>query len=171
MIFLGIGSNLDSKFGDRYNNIRRTLKLIQEEKIVLKKISKFYETPSYPNKKNPKFINIVIEIEYNLDPEMLLKKIFLIEKKMERKRNTKNEPRTCDIDIIDFKGLIKNQKNVVLPHPKMHKRNFVLFPLKERIPAFPKAPHFTPLYSEPRASAASSITTILLLLHISMIIS
>tara|TARA_B100002051_G_C16556972_1_gene545510 strand:+ start:175 stop:687 length:513 start_codon:yes stop_codon:yes gene_type:complete len=131
MIFLGIGSNLDSKFGDRYNNIRRTLKLIQEEKIVVKKISKFYETPSYPNKKNPKFINIVIEIEYNLDPEMLLKKIFLIEKKMERKRNTKNEPRTCDIDIIDFKGLIKNQKNVVLPHPKMHKRNFVLFPLKE----------------------------------------
>ncbi len=131
MIFLGIGSNLDSKFGDRYNNIRRTLKLIQEEKIVVKKISKFYETPSYPNKKNPKFINIVIEIEYNLDPEMLLKKIFLIEKKMERKRNTKNEPRTCDIDIIDFKGLIKNQKNLVLPHPKMHKRNFVLFPLKE----------------------------------------
>ena len=131
MIFLGIGSNLDSKFGDRYNNIRRTLKLIQEEKIVVKKISKFYETPSYPNKKNPKFINIVIEIEYNLDPEMLLKKIFLIEKKMERKRNTKNEPRTCDIDIIDFKGFIKNQKNVVLPHPKMHKRNFVLFPLKE----------------------------------------
>ena len=131
MIFLGIGSNLDSKFGDRYNNIRRTLKLIQEEKIVVKKISKFYETPSYPNKKNPKFINIVIEIEYNLDPEMLLKKIFLIEKKMERKRNTKNEPRTCDIDIIDFKGLIKNQKNVVLPHPKMYKRNFVLFPLKE----------------------------------------
>ena len=51
MIFLGIGSNLDSKFGDRYNNIRRTLKLIQEEKIVVKKISKFYETPSYPNKK------------------------------------------------------------------------------------------------------------------------
>ena len=131
MIFLGIGSNLDSKFGDRYNNIMRTLKLIQEEKILVKKISKFYETPSYPNKKNPKFINIVIEIEYNLDPEMLLKKIFLIEKKMERKRNTKNEPRTCDIDIIDFKGLIKNQKNVVLPHPKMYKRNFVLFPLKE----------------------------------------
>ena len=86
MIFLGIGSNLDSKFGDRYNNIRRTLKLLQEEKIVVKKISKFYETPSYPNKKNPKFINIVIEIEYNLDPEMLLKKIFLIEKKNGKKK-------------------------------------------------------------------------------------
>ena len=63
MIFLGIGSNLDSKFGDRYNNIRRTLKLIQEEKIAVKKISKFYETPSYPNKKNPKFINIVIALQ------------------------------------------------------------------------------------------------------------
>ena len=131
MIFLGIGSNLESKFGNRFSNIKRALKLIEYEKIKIKKISNFYETPSYPNKKNPNFINIVIQIDFQYKPEDLLKKISIIEKKMERIRSVKNEPRTCDIDIIDFNGEIFNKKNIVLPHPKLHERNFVLFPLKE----------------------------------------
>ena len=50
---------------------------------------------------------------------------------MKRIRIVKNEPRTCDIDIIDFNGEVFNKKNIVLPHPKLHERNFVLFPLKE----------------------------------------
>ena len=50
---------------------------------------------------------------------------------MKRTRSVKNEPRTCDIDIIDFNGEILNKKNIILPHPKLHERNFVLFPLKE----------------------------------------
>ena len=134
MIFLGIGSNLNSKFGNRFFNIKKTLDFISDEKIKVKKKSSFYETPSYPNIKNPKFINIVIEIEFNLNPESLLKKILLIEKKMERIRNFKNDPRTCDIDIIDFNGMVIRKKNINLPHPKSHERNFVLFPLKEICP-------------------------------------
>jgi len=131
MIFLGIGSNLKSKFGNRFSNIKRTLELISYEKIKIKKISNFYETPSYPNKKNPKFINIVIQIDFQHDPGDLLEKILIIEKKMKRKRSAKNEPRICDIDIIDFNGKILNKENIILPHPKLHERNFVLFPLKE----------------------------------------
>ena len=134
MIFLGIGSNLNSKFGNRFSNIKKTVDLILHEKIKIKKISNFYETPSYPDINNPKFINIVIEIESNLNPESLLKKIFFVEKKMERKRNFKNEPRTCDIDIIDFDGIVISKKNINLPHPKSHERNFVLFPLREICP-------------------------------------
>ena len=134
MIFLGIGSNLNSKFGNRFFNIKKTLDLILDEKMKIKKKSSYYETPSYPNTEDPKFINIVIEIEFNLNPENLLKKILLIEKKMERIRNFKNEPRTCDIDIIDFNGMIISKKNIDLPHPKSHERNFVLFPLKEICP-------------------------------------
>ena len=134
MIFLGIGSNLNSKFGNRFLNIKKTLDLILYEKIKKKKISNFYETPSYPNLKNPRFINIVIQIEFNLSPENLLKKILFIENKMERTRSLKNEPRTCDIDIIDFNGLLINKNNIILPHPKAHERNFVLFPLKEICP-------------------------------------
>ena len=53
---------------------------------------------------------------------------------MHRIRTIKNAPRTCDIDIIDFEGKVINKKNIVLPHPKAHKRNFVLIPLFEIYP-------------------------------------
>ena len=134
MIFLGIGSNLDSKFGNRFLNIRKTIDFMLSEKIKIKKISNFYETPSYPDNKQPKFINVVIAIEFKLDPENLLLKTLSIEKKMQRTRSIKNEPRTCDIDIIDFNSLVVNNKNINLPHPKTHERNFVLFPLQEIYP-------------------------------------
>ena len=134
MIFLGIGSNLDSKFGNRFLNIRKTIDFMLSEKIKIKKISNFYETPSYPDNKQPKFITVVIAIEFKLDPENLLLKTLSIEKKMQRTRSIKNEPRTCDIDIIDFNSLVVNNKNINLPHPKTHERNFVLFPLQEIYP-------------------------------------
>tara|TARA_B100001996_G_C18510866_1_gene535293 strand:+ start:7 stop:522 length:516 start_codon:yes stop_codon:yes gene_type:complete len=134
MIFLGIGSNLDSKFGNRFLNIKKAIQFISKEEIKIKKISSFYETPSYPNKKNPKFINIVIEVEFGLSSENLLKRILFVEKKMKRVRSLKDEPRTCDIDIIDFNKTVMNKKNINLPHPKAHERNFVLFPLKEICP-------------------------------------
>ena len=57
-----------------------------------------------------------------------------IEKKLHRYRGTKNEPRTCDIDIIDFKGMIIKNESLTTPHPKCHTRNFVLLPLKEICP-------------------------------------
>ncbi len=136
MIFLSIGSNLKSKWGNRFQNVKMAIDKISHEKINIKKISSFYETPSYPDKNHPKFINIVIEVEFYDDPEDLLKKILLIEKRLGRVRNLKNEPRTFDIDIIDFNGLILNKDNINLPHPKMHLRNFVLFPLKEICPTW-----------------------------------
>ena len=61
-------------------------------------------------------------------------KLNQIEKKLHRYRSVKNEPRTCDIDIIDFKGMIIKDKNLTTPHPQCHTRNFVLYPLKEICP-------------------------------------
>ena len=61
----------------------------------------------------------------------MIKKLKNIEKKLGRKKNIKNFPRTCDIDIIDFKGLRFKKKNLQLPHPRLSKRNFVLVPLFE----------------------------------------
>ena len=70
-------------------------------------------------------------MESNLNPSELLNEIEKIEKKLGRIRIKKNEPRTCDIDIIDFNGeIIKNDK-LVVPHPRLHLRNFVIYPLKE----------------------------------------
>ena len=134
MIFLGIGSSLKSKFGDRYTNIKKTIDLISGEKIKIKKISSYYETPSYPNKLDPKFINVVIEIDFKGNSEDLMKKLLLIEKKLERTRQFKNEPRTCDIDIIDFNGSVSNKNDIFLPHPKISERNFILIPLREICP-------------------------------------
>jgi len=136
MIFLNIGSNLDSKIGDRFFNLKKTLELIKLEKIEIIKKSSVYETPSYPNKKNPKFLNIGLLIKCNISPEILIKKFNKIEKKLQRTRGKKNQPRTCDIDLIDYEGKILNTKELTIPHPKAHLRNFVLFPLKEICPTW-----------------------------------
>ena len=129
MIHLNIGSNLNSKHGSRFKNIAITLSLLMEAKIHIKKISNFYETPSYPNQSFPKFLNIGLLANYKNDYLDLFQKIKLIEKKVGRIKTKKNDPRVVDIDIIDFKNEIKNTKDLILPHPRCHLRNFVLFPI------------------------------------------
>ena len=129
MIHLNIGSNLTSKYGSKFDNITIALNLLAESRIKINKISNFYETPSYPNQNFPKFINIGLTINYKNEHLDLLKKIKLIEKKLGRIRTRKNDPRIIDIDIIDFNGVIKVSDELILPHPKCHLRNFVLFPI------------------------------------------
>ena len=131
MIHINIGSNLDSKYGTRFENISIAINLLIESKLNIKKISCFYETPSYPNKKLPKFANIGLLGECSFDHIKLIKEISLIEKKIGRVKTKKNDPRVCDIDIIDFNGLVKNNTQLKLPHPRSHSRNFVLYPIKE----------------------------------------
>tara|TARA_B100000965_G_scaffold249769_1_gene209830 strand:- start:381 stop:890 length:510 start_codon:yes stop_codon:yes gene_type:complete len=131
MIHINIGSNLDSKYGTKFKNISIAINLLIDSKVKIIKISNFYETPSYPNKQLPKFVNIGLLAEYNFNHTKLIKEISLIEKKIGRVKTKKNDPRVCDIDIIDFNGLIKRNKLLRLPHPRCHTRNFVLYPIKE----------------------------------------
>ena len=88
---------------------------------------------SWPDPSKPNYINIVVEIKTSLAPLELLKICNLVELKLGRVRGKKNIPRTCDIDIIDYEKKILNDKNsqLILPHPRMSKRNFVLLPLFE----------------------------------------
>ena len=138
MIILGLGSNLSSSYGDRFNNINLAMEYLGDYGIKILKKSSFYETLSYPNKKNPKFINIVILVKTQLSPVDLMSVLIFIEEKLERKRDKKNDPRTCDIDIIDHNGQILDfnykELNLTLPHDKLLYRNFVLIPLHEIIP-------------------------------------
>jgi 2-amino-4-hydroxy-6-hydroxymethyldihydropteridine diphosphokinase len=128
-IYLAIGSNL----GNRKRYLEQAKFRLQKYNIEILKCSNYYESESWPNPKNPKFINIVVKIRSKLSPTKLLKICNLIELSLGRKRDEKNSPRTCDIDIIDYdqKNLIDKKKNLILPHPKMTKRNFVLLPLFE----------------------------------------
>ena len=129
MIHLNIGSNLNSKFGNRFDNISLAINLLINSKLKINKISDFFETPSYPNKKLPFFINIGLLANYENDETSLMSDIKLIEKKIGRTESKKNYPRVCDIDIIDFKGLIIKKNNLIIPHEKSHLRNFVLYPI------------------------------------------
>ena len=132
MIHLNIGSNLNSIHGSRFDNISIAIQLLIEAKIQIKKISNFYETPSYPNQRLPKFINVGIIVNKNLNLLRLFKDINLIQKKIGRNKTKKNDPRVIDIDIVDFNGLIKDSKDLVLPHPRAHLRNFVLYPILKK---------------------------------------
>ena len=134
MIHLNIGSNLNSTHGSRFDNILIAIKLLIEANLKIEKISNFYETPSYPNQKFPKFLNIGILVNKNLNILKLHKDIKLIQKKIGRVKTKKNAPRVIDIDIIDFNGLIKDSKDLILPHPRAHLRNFVLYPILEMDP-------------------------------------
>ena len=125
-IYLGIGSNL----GDKKKNIEKAKFELIKENIKIIKSSNYYESLSWPNPNNPKFLNIVLQIETNLTPLNLMKKCKEIEINLGRVKSTKNSPRICDIDIIDYNKVIENS-NIILPHPRMHSRNFVLLPLFE----------------------------------------
>jgi len=138
MIILGLGSNLSSKFGDRFKNIELAISFFESHNIKILKKSSFYETPSYPNKNNPKFINMVISVKTDLKPFELMSFLLSVEKKLGRLRDKKNDPRTCDLDIIDYNNeiieFIFENNNFFSPHKNLSYRNFVLYPLKEILP-------------------------------------
>jgi 2-amino-4-hydroxy-6-hydroxymethyldihydropteridine diphosphokinase len=138
MIFLALGSNLSSTYGDRFTNIDLALRSLESYKIKIVKKSNFYETSSYPNKEDPKFINIVVSIDTHLPPVDLMSVLLFIEENLERKRGKRNDPRTCDIDIIDYNNQVLDFQyknlNLTVPHKKLIFRNFVLFPLQEIAP-------------------------------------
>ena len=128
IVYLGIGSNL----GDRKKNIEIAKSHLSENNLDFLSISSFYETPSWPDPKKPKFLNVVIKAKFCFDPESLLKICKKIETLLGRKKGKKNDPRVCDIDIIDFnKKVLKVRNKLTLPHKLMHKRNFVLIPFFE----------------------------------------
>jgi len=133
-VYLGIGSNL----GNRKKNIEKAKYLLTKNPVKIVKSSSIYETYSWPNKKHPKFYNIVIKIITELKPINLFFLIKDIEKKLGRKKSKVNAPRTCDIDIIDYKGKTINFKyrnsTFIVPHEKLTYRNFVLYPLHEIAP-------------------------------------
>ena len=127
--YLALGSNL----GNKINNIHMALSELEKNSIRVTNVSSYYFSKSWPNPLMPSFINIVIKIETILTPLELLKICNFVELKLGRVRSKKNDPRTCDIDIIDYDNKILNinKHKLIVPHPRMMERNFVLLPLFE----------------------------------------
>ena len=89
MIFIGIGSNLPSSFGNRFKNIELAMSFLKNKGIKIIKKSSFYETFSQPNKSDPKFINIAVSVETEMQPVDLMRTLITIEEKLGRKREKK----------------------------------------------------------------------------------
>ena len=126
-IYLSIGSNK----GNRYSQIKEALKLIREDLGEITSISKIYETKSL-GFESENFLNLCIAIKSELSPDKLLFSINSIEEKIGRKRDSKKvNAREIDIDIIFYSNKIVNQEELIIPHPRLELRNFVLVPLSE----------------------------------------
>jgi len=133
-IYLALGSNLSSVFGSKIKNLEIAQLFLINIGIEIIDRSSYFESKSYPDSSYPNFINCIIKVKTNHTPSKLLNEILKVEKKIGRIRKIKNEPRVCDIDIIDYKGrVIKKTKKPILtiPHEFLHKRSFVLLPLSE----------------------------------------
>ena len=104
IVFLGIGSNL----GIRKRNIEKAKFLLAEHNLDVLSVSSYYETPSWPDPRKPKFLNIILKLKCYYSPQELLKICKSIENQLGRKKAKKNAPRTCDLDIIDFNKLVSN---------------------------------------------------------------
>lgn len=137
--FIALGSNI----GDRENFLNSALDKMEEgSKIRVVKKSSIYETDPVGCESKDKFLNMVVKVETDLLPTDLLLFLQGIEESLGRVRMEKNGPRTIDLDILLFEDCVFNadacEKKLIIPHPRMHDRAFVLVPFAE---IAPKAAH------------------------------
>lgn len=131
MIFLGLGSNLPSKkYGNPIDNCLKVIEVLKKY-FLIKKTSSFYQSEPIPKSNQPWYINSVLSVETKLSSFQVMDLLLKIESSFGRIRKKKNEPRVIDLDLLIYNDEIINTKNLTLPHPRLHERNFVLFPIKE----------------------------------------
>jgi 2-amino-4-hydroxy-6-hydroxymethyldihydropteridine diphosphokinase len=128
--YLLIGGNL----GDRKSNLQRVTDLIELHCGRVRARSAIYETAAWGLRDQPDFLNQVLCVHTSLEPTDLLNNLLSVEQEMGRFRNGKYGPRTIDIDILLFNDAVINEKELVIPHPRMQERRFVLVPLAEIAP-------------------------------------
>ena len=128
--FVGVGTNMGNRLLN-INNAIDSLKLLPNTSIET--VSNIYETEPWGLKEQPNFLNGVIKLSTSLSPNALLGALLGIEAAMGRIREIKNGPRVLDLDLLIYDDVIMNTPELVLPHPYMLEREFVLKPLTELI--------------------------------------
>jgi 2-amino-4-hydroxy-6-hydroxymethyldihydropteridine diphosphokinase len=136
MIYIGLGANLPSEAGDPLATLEAALAALQARDIVIAARSRWYRTTPVPPSDQPWFINGVVGVPSSLPPLDLLRALQETERRFGRKRGIRNAARTLDLDLLDYDGRVEEVAGLVLPHPRMHERAFVLLPLREIAPAW-----------------------------------
>ena len=128
--FLSLGSNL----GDKEENLRKAINLINEKAGKVTKTSSFINTEPWGFSSDNLFVNACVEIDTTLTPQELLAATKQIETEMGRKQKSINgtyNDRIIDIDILLYGDITVDEENLKIPHPHMYERDFVMIPLKE----------------------------------------
>ena len=129
IVYLALGTNL----GDRLANLKQAIASLTPQ-LDVKAKSQVYETPPWGYEDQPKFLNQVIKAKTYLDPEPLLKHLKRLEVALGRKESFVNGPRLIDMDILFYDELIMDKPSLVIPHPRLPERAFVLLPLMDIAP-------------------------------------
>ena len=127
--YLGLGSNL----GDRQGNLDKALDFLSQ-RVKVERVSSVYDTEPMGNPDQPRFLNLVCQVYTNLTPAALLTIAKGIESKLGRARGKPNAPRPIDIDILFYGDQIIETPELVIPHPRLTERAFILIPLAEISP-------------------------------------
>ena len=129
--YIGIGGNM----GEKEKNVKVALELINNSyHTQITKTSKFYETKPMGYLKQEDFLNCAIEVKTLLMPLELIRFLLSIEKELKRERVIRWGPRTIDLDVLLYDNIISSQEEIILPHPRMQDRMFVLEPLCDIAP-------------------------------------
>ena len=149
-----LGANLPSATGTALETLEKALELFLLESLQIRRISKWFATPAFPAGSGPDFVNGAVTVQTSLTPDEVLAALHRIEAAMGRTRENRWEPRLCDLDLIAYDDIIlpdletfkrwkaldlSSQKTMtpdqlVLPHPRIQDRSFVLVPLNDIAP-------------------------------------
>ncbi len=135
MILIGIGGNLRSpQFGEPVKTLTAALTVLETEHLKILTRSGWYRTEPVPRSEQPWFINAAVSLATQLGAQELLMSLQAVERRFGRVRVRPNAPRVLDLDILDYQGERIDTPSLVLPHPRLHQRRFVLMPIAEIAP-------------------------------------
>ena len=137
MILIGLGANLHGKYGSPAQALQSAVyQLNHHHDIKVISVSSVWKSAPVPVSDQPWYRNAVCAIETSLSPEALLEVIADIEMVSGRERTQRNAARVLDLDLLAYDKRVINTQNLTVPHPRMHERAFVLYPLQEIAPSW-----------------------------------
>lgn len=135
MILIALGANLPSAHGGPAQTLHAALRQLARNGVGVIGVSRFFVTPAWPDPADPPFVNAVARVETAQSPEALMAQLSATETDFGRTRAARNAPRSLDLDLIDYNGLII-AGDLLLPHPRAAERGFVLVPLADIVPGW-----------------------------------
>lgn len=126
--YIAFGANLSNP----RETLMRAIEALAERGVVIDRVSNLWRSPAWPPGSGaPDYRNAVMAVRTVMEPDALMTRLLEVEASLGRVRGARNAPRTCDLDLIDYAGIVKDDPDVTLPHQRMQDRDFVLLPLAE----------------------------------------